>query len=959
MMRGRFGRRRRREEGASASIDPSWLERVAASGPEPLNGLERLSWEDVPDSFALVGAGATADGRRVLVAVSPRSGGDALLAVLVAAARDASREAGVAAFSPSWDAASRRRLGWVTGMRAPIRAILLPHGAGVAEVGSEPQSPLLVSPAQVAAGVSSPGARTLLRRVARALAGLAAKHGGATRSAGGGLELVILARAVAALRAEGDRVVLETLLPGRSTAVLTEDSLADALDRLEGLVRKRLNERDVREGEEGMRGRLLGPLAGAAGLRDAVRWPGGQALQAIDLAAVAADGTPTLGAVRERISLPVLAGILDAAAALEPMLPVVLGEAGAPVLLGHRPRLALAFRQIDPACGEALSHLALEVSGFEIGEGDRLRPRELGAREAPLRAQPTPVAPPAAPQPTPTPLEPSAASEEEEESGEGREGAGRGRRRRRRGRRRAGPREGPSDEGTARAADNEEPEEAADEGPSERRFEEISLFDLDDEPAGGEGAPLRRRRRRGRGRGRTRRGDAAEGEGEDEEGDGAGGAEVSEVEERIAAKGRGGRKGGSGRRQQEAPAAVDEVDDDDEILALSPDAPDVEDLEVPAYEDEDGEEPESELDRVRLERERRRRARNASLDIGPPAEEAGAEASRDIPADEVVLPRGRAAILVHTDRDAIAAAVLLARDLRQVEGIWIYPQDELMTFFRGVAVDLREGAPIYVVGFTAKSARDAIQAASLYSGRLVWFDHHAWAPEDLGTLREALGPGLARISPKSGSALASVLSVCSRRSRFSDKLVDLVTGRFTAHDFERWGRLWWWRLGELAKRPGEHRADLEALLTGRPSDLAREAREVAPPPPPEELAWVAGRDFRIVHFGGIGLVVLEVPAHLDIHLASRIARERYGVALSLSRTEDGDLLVLGADDASGRRSIDVGGMVDHLAEKFEWCEAMGDEDHVARLRAEGLASRPERFDELIAEIGMGRSILEG
>ena len=36
-----------------------------------------------------------------------------------------------------------------------------------------------------------------------------------------------------------------------------------------------------------------------------------------------------------------------------------------------------------------------------------------------------------------------------------------------------------------------------------------------------------------------------------------------------------------------------------------------------------------------------------------------------------------------------------------------------------------------------------------------------------------------------------------------------------------------------------------------------------------------------------------------------------------------------------------------------------DEDHVARFRVRDLASQPERVDELVAEIGMGRSVLEG
>ena len=43
----------------------------------------------------------------------------------------------------------------------------------------------------------------------------------------------------------------------------------------------------------------------------------------------------------------------------------------------------------------------------------------------------------------------------------------------------------------------------------------------------------------------------------------------------------------------------------------------------------------------------------------------------------------------------------------------------------------------------------------------------------------------------------------------------------------------------------------------------------------------------------------------------------------------------------------------------DWIEALPDEDHVARARVQGLASRPERLEEVIGEIVMGRSILEG
>jgi hypothetical protein len=203
-----------------------------------------------------------------------------------------------------------------------------------------------------------------------------------------------------------------------------------------------------------------------------------------------------------------------------------------------------------------------------------------------------------------------------------------------------------------------------------------------------------------------------------------------------------------------------------------------------------------------------------------------------------------------------------------------------------------------------------------------------------------------------------VLTLCTRRSRFSDKLVDLVSGRFSLHDWERWGRLWWHRLGEIARRTGDHRADVESLLVGRPSDLAREASRVPVPPTPPEAEFAASRDFPLVHFGGYGLVLVEVPEDLDPGLAARILRERFAAPLSLARRQGSETFTLGADE-NGGRALDLGAMVDHLAEKLSWIEALSDADHVARFRIRELERRPERLDEAVAEIGMSRGVLEG
>ena len=264
-----------------------------------------------------------------------------------------------------------------------------------------------------------------------------------------------------------------------------------------------------------------------------------------------------------------------------------------------------------------------------------------------------------------------------------------------------------------------------------------------------------------------------------------------------------------------------------------------------------------------------------------------------------------------------------------------------------------------MVGFSASPVRDVLQAVSLYSDRLSWFDHHEWPPEDLNSLEQLIGTEALHVTPGLESSIPAVLDVCTRRSRFSDKLVDLATGRFSQHDFERWGRLWWCRFGEIAEKTGDVRSDLEPLLAGRPSDLAKEAAGAELPAPSAEVAYVSSRDFRLVHFGGHLLVVVNVEPGYDTLLCARIARERYGASLSLAYVEGDDLVMFAGEELSGRRSFDLTAVVAHISEKLEWVEALVASDHVARFRVRNREQYTERLDDVIGEIAMGRSILEG
>jgi hypothetical protein len=327
--------------------------------------------------------------------------------------------------------------------------------------------------------------------------------------------------------------------------------------------------------------------------------------------------------------------------------------------------------------------------------------------------------------------------------------------------------------------------------------------------------------------------------------------------------------------------------------------------------------------------------------------------------DPAAPVRRRAIIVSADDRDSLLSAVLLARDVRLLKGIWIYSQADLMNFFREILPDSPEDLPIYIVGFVPYPAVDILQAASLYRDRITWFDHHEWPPEDVFAMQQAIGQEAVHHTPGVGSSLPVVLATGSRRSRFSDRLIDLAGARFTEHDYQRWGRLWWSRLGEIAKKSGDVRAELEPLLAGRPSDLAKEAMKLETPEIPTEVAYVEERDFRLVHFGGYGMVVVSVAEGFDVHLVARIARERYSAELSLAREDGETLFFLAGEDLGNRRSLDLTGLARHLGEKLEWVETLSGEDHLARFRIRELGEHPDRLDEVIGEVAMGRSILEG
>jgi hypothetical protein len=701
-MRRKFGRRRRGSSEARVEFDVEReLARVVASRLVPAQSLEAVPASEISRRFAAVGVGESLEARRVVVGVAPQAGGDAWLAALAVAARlaEAGEGSEVWAVSANWSVAARRRLALTAPETFRVQAVQEPGASGVgAEVAPEPpELPILASESQLVAQLSGSAERELFERSSSILRGLAHKHGGQLRLHAGGIDLVLLAHTVATLRIEPQGVVLEGVVPHRTRIELGRNGVAEAFDRVEGLIRKRLNDKKVRDSEESFRSRLLGILARLSNARSTLRWPlGGQEPDPVDFLAVDANGQPVIGAIRRELDLEQLGSILDALGVLQPRLPALLAGASAPVRW-ERPRLVLAAQRIDAAVERALRALAIRNELFDV-ETRRGEPvlvaREVGA---PLRTarMPSAVVTEAARMPSAVVTEASDAAEV--------------------------PR--PVRPGARR-------------GPREHRFEEVSVFELEEEGAAAEVAREGRRRRRRRGRGRGRGRESAPGEEP-----AAGALEEAQADEAFTARarpGNGSEEDGAAepdetdaaepRGETDTAAArelllAEDVDDEGSLSPLSPDVLEAVEEPEPAYDDEEEADDESdpELDRVHLEREARRRARLAEVEPEP----------------EPVRrpPRRRAALVALADRDALGATILLARDLRLVEGIWVYPQDELMTFFRGVATDLNEATPIYLVGFTASPARDTLQAASLYRDRLFWFDHHTWPPEDLEGLR--------------------------------------------------------------------------------------------------------------------------------------------------------------------------------------------------------------------------------
>ncbi|MEE8313198.1 MAG: hypothetical protein V3R91_02660 [Myxococcota bacterium] len=376
-------------------------------------------------------------------------------------------------------------------------------------------------------------------------------------------------------------------------------------------------------------------------------------------------------------------------------------------------------------------------------------------------------------------------------------------------------------------------------------------------------------------------------------------------------------------------------------------------LEVPASA---AEQPESKLEVPEQDEELEAGAEGAELESEATLVEVD-EAEEDVPAPAEETPqrkrRSRAGIIVRDDPDCILAALVLARERRSVVSFRICTQEGLMDFFRGPATDIPENTDVLLVGFTCHPhPTDTLNTAELFRGRLQWFDHHEWAIEDLERLREAIGDDAVLVVEGASGPLPAVVRTTERRSRFTDKLVELSGRRLSEGDMEKWGYRLMGLIARMASRPGEYRAEIAPLLSGKPAELPKFESVYQ-----DEIAWIEEHDARIVHFGEYQMAVVRVPPNLDAGEIARRVRLTTGARLSLSSREGEDLLLLVSNEE--KRPINVVGLADRVGAQVAWAHAKQGGDRVGRIEVDELAGHPERIDTLIGEIVRNRSVLHG
>ena len=334
-------------------------------------------------------------------------------------------------------------------------------------------------------------------------------------------------------------------------------------------------------------------------------------------------------------------------------------------------------------------------------------------------------------------------------------------------------------------------------------------------------------------------------------------------------------------------------------------------------------------------------------------EVAAVDAPEEPPVEKPHRRRSRASICVRDDPDSILAALILSRDRRHIPFFYVCSQSDLMDFFRGKATDLEEASDLLMVGFSADPIpRETISMAELFRGRIQWFDSGNWAIEDIEALRAAIGEDCVAIEANASSPLAPVLESCERRSRFTDKLVDLSARRLSENEMERWGYRLMGLVSKMVTAKGDQRTAVSPILAGKATEIPDMSPVYA-----REAEWLQENDPRMVHFGEYQMAVVSVPEQLDAAEIGRRARLLTGARLSLACRENDNLIILGSNDE--KRYINLTGVVDSISSDIGWARARNGGDRIGRFEVEQLGEFPERLDAVIGAISRYKSVLYG
>ncbi len=877
-------------------------------GLDEIAALDRLP--GVPERIEL--GGAVADGgARVAVVAASRDGADLIGWAHVAAALRTGEGAPPALLvaAPSFLPGTRRAAERTAG--AIVHLVAIPALASAREIHSIETFP----ESGARAGVP---ARSLLERVVRVLEGAVEMTGvGALRAIPGGYALYMRGSTILRVAATGDGVGLWLFEPDRRHVQISEETLprwgVDLQEMVVGtaqdprLLRGAAAEREEAVGRiaDAVRARITGrTLAWSPFGDDPIEWVG-----------IDHGGRPVLGAVRAEVALADVPGMLGALDVFHEQ-----RDAWAPGAQG-RPRLVLAADEVESKAKSLFAAVGLDVQIRALHARDLRASVDEGVELAPEREEWT------------RPAE-RVASEREQKG---------------------------VAEPVARSAD--EHDRDAWDGP-ERDQSEPAQPDARVEGEAEEGREGRRGRRRGRRRRGRGRGDGREAEGAPLEAEG--GAAPQGAEEPLDAAAPPGEPEALEAESRDADQALDALADrfDESQVALADDAPDeltwgaseeepvavasVEpagDFEEGAEEGDFAEEGASEGDAA---------AERIDSEVAATLAEEPGEAEA-VPEREPVrrARRARAAVVVRDDPACALAGLVLARDRRQIVQFWVSSQEALMDYFKTGATDLGENVDLLLVGFTAQPVpHETIRTAGLYRGRLQWFDHHEWPIEDSELLRDAIGRESIVFVPGALGPLGAVASVAERRSRFTDKLVELSAQRLSENDMQRWGNRVVALVRKIARSSGDRRHEIQAVLNGKPSELPD-----APDVFAAEAEWIESHDPRLVYFGEYPMVVVRVPAPLDAGEIARRLRLRTGARLSLASREGDPIVLLGCNEE--KRHLNALALVERLEGRLSFAHARPGGDRIGRLEIEDLDAHPERFESVVGEIVRNKSVLYG